>query len=52
MSVSVGRVSHLKAEETIVKIAKKFENCYDEIFLADRNKKMIYFLNGSPNHLK
>ncbi len=47
MGTGVGGVSHRKAAETIVKIAKEFEDSFETIFLIDRNKEMIDSFNGS-----
>ncbi len=47
MGTGVGGVSHRKAAETIVKIAKEFEDSFETIFLVDRNKEMIDSFNGS-----
>ena len=47
MGTGVGGVSHRKAAEAIVKIAKEFEDSFETIFLVDRNKEMIDSFNGS-----
>ena len=47
MGTGVGGVSHRKAAETIVKMAKEFEDSFETIFLVDRNKEMIDSFNGS-----
>ena len=47
MGTGVGGISHRKAAETIVKIAKEFEDSFETIFLVDRNKEMIDSFNGS-----
>ena len=47
MGTGVGGVAHRKAAETIVKIAKEFENSFETIFLVDRNKEMIDSFNDS-----
>lgn len=47
MGTGVGGVSHRKAAETIVKIAKEFEDSFETIFLVDRNKEMIDSFNDS-----
>ncbi len=46
MGTGVGGVSHRKAAETIVKIAKEFEDSFETIFLVDRDKEMIASFNG------
>ena len=48
MGTGVGGVAHRKAAETIVKIAKEFENSFETVFLVDRNKEMIDAFNDSP----
>ena len=52
MGTGVGRVSHRKSAETIVKIAKKFEDSFEAIFLVNRNWEMIDSFNGYLYHLK
>jgi O-acetyl-ADP-ribose deacetylase (regulator of RNase III) len=47
MGTGVGGVSHRKAAETIVKIAREFEDSFETIFLVDRNKEMIDSFNDS-----
>ena len=47
MGTGVGGVAHRKAAETIVKIAKEFEDSFETIFLVDRNKEMADSFNGS-----
>jgi len=47
MGTGVGGVAHQKAAETIVKIAKEFEDSFETIFLVDRNKEMADSFNVS-----
>ena len=47
MGTGVGGVAHRKAAETIVKMAKEFEDSFETIFLVDRDKEMIDSFNGS-----
>jgi len=46
MGTGVGAVSYQKAAETFVKIAKKFEDSFETIFLVDRNKEVVDSFNG------